>query len=324
MLSELQQTADAHRALTGAVPDLILRVREDGTVTDANRPNDPLLGPAAGGQLRRRLPEELAERSLAEVQAALRGGGMRIFDCRLESGGSARDYEVRVVVIGSGEVLEIIRDVTERKQAEELAEKELLLREIHHRVKNNLQVISSLLYLQGQQAGDPRLTAILEENRQRIRSMALIHEKLYQSNQPGKVRFAAYLRDLANNLLVAYGAGAPGVRLELAVPEEEELGLETAVLLGLLISELISNSLKHAFPQEASGVVRIALQPSGDGAFDLEVGDDGMGLPAGCDPDTAQSMGLKLVRLFAAQLEASMEVERTGGTRYRFFFKPGR
>jgi two-component sensor histidine kinase len=214
--------------------------------------------------------------------------------------------------------------VEARQAAEELARKELLLREIHHRVKNNMQVISSLLYLQARQAGDPRLEAILEENRRRIRSMALIHEKLYQSEQTGSVRLAPYLRDLTNNLLIAYGVGAPGARLELAVGEEMELALDTAILLGLLVGELASNSLKHAFTGGIGGVLRIALEPCGEGAFRLEVGDDGVGLPVGCDARTSQSMGFKLVRLFAAQLEASLEVERDSGVSFRFLFKPGR
>ena len=211
--------------------------------------------------------------------------------------------------------------MTERKRSEELAKKELLLREIHHRVKNNLQVVSSLLYLQSQQVGDPRLAAILEENRHRIRSIALIHEKLYQSKDPGEVRFAAYLRDLLNHLLIAYGASASAVRPELAVDEGEAFGLDTAILLGLLVSELVSNALKHAFPRGTGGVIRIALERIGADGLRLEVGDDGVGLPPECDPATSRSMGLMLVQLFAKQLEAVLEVERGGGTRFVFLFR---
>jgi two-component sensor histidine kinase len=263
---------------------------------------------------------------LRRLSALSRGvaavGRSRDFSARLEARGGDE-----LASLGSsinGMLFELQRTVEARQAAEELARKELLLREIHHRVKNNMQVISSLLYLQARQAGDPRLEAILEENRRRIRSMALIHEKLYQSEQTGSVRLAPYLRDLTNNLLIAYGVGAPGVRLELAVGEEMELALDTAILLGLLVGELASNSLKHAFPGGIGGVLRIALEPCGEGAFRLEVGDDGVGLPVGCDPRTSQSMGFKLVRLFAAQLEASLEVERDSGVSFRFLFKPGR
>ena len=325
MLAELQQAAETHRALTGAVPDLILRVDETGTLLDANRPDDPLLvpiaSPGARQELKCRLPAALAERSLMELRAALTARAIRIFEHREELAGGSRDYEVRVVVIGSGEVLEIIRDVTERKQVEELAKKELLLREIHHRVKNNLQVVSSLLYLQSQQVGDPRLAGILDENRQRIRSIALIHEKLYQSAEPGEVRFADYLRDLANNLLIAYGASASHVRLELAVDEGEVLGLDTAILLGLLINELVSNALKHAFAGGAGGVIRIALEATSPENLRLEVSDNGTGLPLEFDPAASRSMGLMLVQLFARQLEAAMQIQRGGGTKFQFLFR---
>ncbi len=325
MLAELQNTAETHQALTGAIPDLILRVSESGRLLDANRFGDPLLAPAGPSaepqDLARRLPASLAERSLQEMRAAMASGRLRIFEHRQESADGFRDFEVRILAIASGEALVIIRDVTERKRSEELAKKELLLREIHHRVKNNLQVISSLLYLQSQQVGDPRLAAILEENRNRIRSIALIHEKLYQSADPSEVRFAAYLRDLVNHLLIAYGASASRVRVDISIQEEEVLGLDTAILLGLLISELVSNALKHAFPSGAGGRIRIALERTGPEGLRLEVGDDGVGLPPDCDPATSRSMGLLLIQLFAKQLEAALEIERDGGTRFVFLFR---
>jgi two-component sensor histidine kinase/sensor domain CHASE-containing protein len=329
MLAELQKTVETHRALTRAVPDLILRVADSGAILEASRPEDPLLEPvgpeveASGSPQRpaRRLPASFAERSRPEIRQAMVSGRMRVFEHRLELAGEVRDYETRILALAPGEALEIIRDVTERKRVEELAKKELLLREIHHRVKNNLQVISSLLYLQSQQVGDPRLSGILEEDRQRIRSIALIHEKLYQSEEPGEVRIAAYLRDLTNHLVIAYGAGAPRVRLEISVREEEELDLDTVILLGLLISELVSNSLKYAFPRGSGGLIRIALERTGPEGLRLEVGDDGIGLPADCDPAASGSMGLLLVRLLAKQLEATMEVRREGGTLYVFLFR---
>ncbi len=328
MLAELEKTVGTHRALTRAVPDLILRVAESGAILEASHPEDPLLEPAGPSdglqEPARRLPAALAQRSQRELRRAMVSGRMRVFEHRQELAGVFRDYEARILALAPGEALEIIRDVTERKRAEELAKKELLLREIHHRVKNNLQVISSLLYLQSQQVGDPRLSVILEENRQRIRSIALIHEKLYQSEDPGEVRFAAYLRDLANHLLIAYGASASGVRLEISVREQEELGLDAAILLGLLISELVSNSLKHAFPQGGGGTIRVALERTGPQQMRLEVGDDGVGLPADLDPAASSSLGLLLVQLFAKQLEADMEIQRGGGTRFVFLFRaPG-
>jgi two-component sensor histidine kinase/sensor domain CHASE-containing protein len=320
MLAELQKSVETHQALTRAVPDLILRVGRSGAILDANRPEDPLLEPvepsAEPGGLGRRLPAALAQASQRQLRAAMASGRMRIFEHRQQGPGGFRDYEARILALAPGEALQIIRDVTERKQAEELAKKELLLREIHHRVKNNLQVVSSLLYLQSQQVGDPRLAEILEENRHRIRSIALIHEKLYQSSGSGEVRFAAYLRDLTNNLLIAYGASVSRVRLELEVDEGEALDLDTSILLGLLITELVSNALKHAFPQGAGGLIRIALERAGQEGLRLEVADDGVGLPVECDPAAPRSMGLLLVQLFAKQLEADLEVQREGGTRF--------
>src|SRR5262249_8056693 len=156
-----------------------------------------------------------------------------------------------------------IRDITERQQAEEqlqqlLYEKEALLREIHHRVKNNLTVISSLLDLQTDAIQDPEVHALLKDSQHRIRSMALIHEQLYRSDDLAWIDFAAYVRDLGTHIADAYCVNTGRVTLAMSL-EEVRLNLDTAIPCGLIVQELLSNCFKHAFPGDRAGEIRLAL-----------------------------------------------------------------
>ena len=178
-------------------------------------------------------------------------------------------------------------DITERKRAEErikasLREKEVLLKEIHHRVKNNLQVISSLVSLQADGLADPTLRDLFQDVRDRVRSMALVHEKLYQSANLARVEFADYARSLLALPLAGPRRRRGRVRLTLDL-EPVSLSVETAVPCGLILNELVSNALKHAFPGGRGGEVAVALHAGPDGRVRLRVRDNGVGLPAGLD-----------------------------------------
>jgi PAS domain S-box-containing protein len=197
------------------------------------------------------------------------------------------------------------RDITARKVVEEqikasLLEKEVLLKEIHHRVKNNLQVISSLLSLQSEYLQDERLRKVLKESQNRVKSMAIIHQRLYQSGNLAEINFADYIHELCSQLFRSYGAASRRISLDVQA-EEVALGVDRAIPCGIILNELITNALKYAFPRDDGGTVTVRLQAL-ESAVELSVIDDGIGLPDGLDVRTSNSLGLKLVNMLTEQL----------------------
>jgi PAS domain S-box-containing protein len=215
-------------------------------------------------------------------------------------------------------------DVTERREAETrtraaLQEKEMLLREIHHRVKNNLQIIASLLYLQAEQVQEPHALKLLQESRDRIKSMALVHEKLFGARDLSRVDLAGYLQSLAGYLTHVHDAGRRGVKVAVDV-DEVTLGIDLAAPCGLIVHELLSNALKYAFPEGRPGSISVAAARGADGTIALEVADDGVGLPAGLEAGGGATLGLRLVRQLVGQLRGTLAVSRSGGTRFHISF----
>ncbi|MBZ5611910.1 MAG: PAS domain S-box protein [Acidobacteriia bacterium] len=218
----------------------------------------------------------------------------------------------------------ILRDVTERMLSDErikasLREKEALLKEIHHRVKNNLQVVSSLLGLQSRAVADPETRKMFQESQDRIHSMALLHESLYQSHSLSEINFPEYIRQLAAHLFDSYGVAADRIHLRTDL-KILTLHLDAAVPCGLIINELVSNSLKYAFPDGRQGEIRIELYELADGTTRLLVADNGIGLTADVDWENTRSLGLRLVRTLAQQLGAKIEVDSHAGTEVRLAF----
>ena len=219
----------------------------------------------------------------------------------------------------------ILRDMTGQKLAEErirvsLSEKESLLKEIHHRVKNNMQVVSSLLQLQSGYTQDPQALAMFEESRDRIRSMALIHEKLYQTKDLAHIDFSEYIPSLVNMIFATQKARSSVIRSQISVGAVS-FGVDLAIPLGLVINELVSNCLKHAFNGRDSGTVNIELQNYGIYEYSLVVCDDGVGLPPGFDIDSTSSLGLKLVRILAEQIGGELTVANRNGSYFQINFK---
>ncbi len=207
---------------------------------------------------------------------------------------------------------ELKAEVERRTKAEEeirasLQEKEVLLKEVHHRVKNNLQIISSLLNLQASRQNDENLNSMFDESQARIRSMALIHEQLYQSDDLATVDFKDYLTTLVASLFRTFGRHAGRVRSELAI-EPISLGLDTAIPLGLIVNELISNALKYAFPEGAAGTISLKVKHDSSGQIRLSISDDGVGLPDSVDESS--SLGLRLVGTLCQQLGTQLEISR--------------
>jgi PAS domain S-box-containing protein len=218
-------------------------------------------------------------------------------------------------------------DIQARKEAEaalrrSLAEKEVLLREVHHRVKNNLQVVSSLLSMQARSAGGVARDTF-REAQARIRSMSLVHELLHRSRDLAHVDLPSYLDAVARGLEGSYAAGARKVTLVQEVAAVE-VTADCAIPCGLVVNELVSNAYRHAFPGDRRGEVRLTVRQEPGGTLELTVADDGIGLPDGVDPD--RSLGLRIVRLLAEQqLRGRLEVARARGTRFtvRFGGAPG-
>ncbi len=218
----------------------------------------------------------------------------------------------------------LLNEIEERKKAEErinesLQEKVVLLREIHHRVKNNLQVVSSLLNLQSGYIEDKKSLEIFRENQNRVRSMALIHEKLYQSKDLNKIEFSEYIQSLSRDLFRSYNQDASKVKLNSDL-QGIKLEIDTAILCGLIINELITNCFKHAFPNGRNGEVNIIMKEENINKFLLVVKDDGIGFPAHVDYKNTDSLGLQLVNTLTEQLGGNLSLHRNGFTEFKIEF----
>ena len=213
----------------------------------------------------------------------------------------------------------VARDITERKRAEErvrdsLREKEVLLKEIHHRVKNNMQVISSLLNLQSEYTKDEHISRVLRESQNRVKSMALIHEKLYQSRNLAVIDFGEYVRELSTQIFRSYGMTLNKVSLQVDV-ESVALGVDRAIPCGIIVNELVSNALKYAFPNGNFGRVTLGLRELPSGRVELQIGDNGVGIPEIVDVKTAETLGLSLVRMLTEQIQGTLSTRRGVRTR---------
>ncbi|MHC4322313.1 MAG: sensor histidine kinase [Planctomycetota bacterium] len=232
-------------------------------------------------------------------------------------------YDERGVVTG---LVGITRDITERKKAEKqvmdsLKEKEVLLQEIHHRVKNNMQVIISLLRLQSRYLKDKDAVVKFTESQDRIRSMALIHENLYGSSNLAEIDFRKYVSDLAKSLKQSLESRSKGIDMVINT-DEISLNMDTAIPCGLVINELVTNSFKHAFPDERDGEITIGAIRNDTDEIVLTVADNGIGMPEEIDTSSPGTLGLELIQLLVQQqLRGKIEINRENGTEFRITLK---
>ncbi len=222
--------------------------------------------------------------------------------------------------IDGGGLAWVCRDITDRIESEQfilnsLREKEVLLKEIHHRVKNNMQIVSSLLSLQLDSLQDEKSRSLFMEAQGRISSMALVHEKLYQSNDLARINFTEYLQELTDNLTGALGARTRGIALRLEIAQVQ-LGIDTAIPCGLIINELASNAYKHGFPQGGPGEVTLTFERLEDNRLRLVVADNGRGIPAGFDFSRSKTLGMQLVHTLVRQLRGTIEIQGPPGARF--------
>ncbi len=311
----------------------LFQVDLEGHITSWNGGAERVLGYSEAdilGQLTARIfvPEDVASgEDKKEIREATTTGRAEDFRWHLRKDGSRFwSSGVLTAIRDEGELIgfaKLMRDETERRKAEEqmsrsLQEKEVLLQEIHHRVKNNLQVIISLLSLQAEMVGDDRIRSVLDDASNRVRTIGEMHELLYRSPDLARIEFDIYLRRLGENLFTFYGVDSKRINLTIE-PHETRLEIVQAIPCGLIANELLTNSLKHAFQDGRSGTIRVSLNCQ-DKHCVLEVVDDGVGLPKGFDIDESSSLGMKLVRVLARQLGGELVVRSERNTSVAILF----
>ncbi|CAG1000501.1 putative sensor histidine kinase pdtaS [Methanosarcinales archaeon] len=301
------------------------------------------LNPAAMKILGGTKPEELVGKTISQF---IHPDYLEIFDeqnCKERNGeieelidakfarfdGTYVDIEIMSIPFNyesKSAIYRVFQDITKRRQADDrikasLKEKEILLREIHHRVKNNMQIISSLLKLQSKYIEDDKYLDLFKESRNMIESMAIIHERLYHSEDLSKINIKEYTRDLVNNLFHVYNINKSVINSKINV-DTVTLGMDFAILCGLIINELVTNSIKYAFPDNRKGEIEIAFRQTDENNFELVVSDNGVGIPEDLDIRKTQSLGLRLITMLVDdQLEGEINLVRGKGTEFQIKFK---
>lgn len=332
----IHESEEQYRNLFENINDIILFVNFKGDILDANKKAEEisgysrdilpinvltLTGPRQAIKFARRLIKLKVKKKLPPTEYTMTDKNgqkvvVEITSTLLEIKGEAKGFWV------------VGRDVGERKKSEEkirksLKEKEVLLKEIHHRVKNNMQIISSLLSLQEMNQKDPAIQKIFRESQTRIRSMALIHDKLYRSQDLTRIDIGDYIDDLAVELFRAYDINPSFILLENNI-KKTYFDLDTAIPCCLIINELVSNSLKHGFPSGQTGKITIDLDiDKKKNEYILSIKDNGVGLPEHIDPGQAETLGMQLVGMFVKKLHGAVEFSgrESKGTEIKIKFK---
>jgi PAS domain S-box-containing protein len=297
-------------------PDALLVVDDQGTVKQANAKSEEAFG-YKRSELIGKSVETLVPERIGNGDPGLRNGvGVR-------KDGSEFPIDITISPVQTKQgamILAAVRDTADTrandKLADEVARCATLLKEVHHRVKNNLQIVSSLLYLRSTQGVDPSVRQVLKECQARVRSISLIHEKLYRSHVRGKINLADYLNDFVAELIRTYEIPGDRIRVQTRL-EPTYVGADTVLPCALIVHELVSNVFLHAFPSKESGDVKVELGLE-NGQYVLSVQDNGTGMPD--LRQASNALGLTLVRDLVTQLRGQLEVEVANGTRVRILF----
>jgi len=318
--------------------DAIVTESLEGIITSWNRGAEQVYGYSA---------EEILGKEISILEPANLKGEMRQLIEKIKQGKKTQNYEtLRLRKNGTitnvsvtlspifnafGELVSIsaiARDITERIKAQRALEKidKLRIKEIHHRIKNNLQVISSLLDLQAEKFEDETVKKAFGDSQDRVVSMSLIHEELYKGEGTDTLNFSAYIQKLAENLFQTYSLNSKNISLIMDLEENAFLDMDTAVPLGIMVNELVSNSLKYAFTENQEGEIRIQLcrkeknDEMHNVLFSLTVSDNGKGIPEDLELENSESLGLRLVVILVDQLNGQIELKQELGTEFKITF----
>lgn len=325
-----------NRAILQALPDILLKVNGMGVFTDykinpAYQKDEFIVYLEKNNPVGKNIMEvfnnlEVAENMVLMATKAMYSGDLIADNMNISSiGGNAElYYEFRFSKLNDDEVIVLARNITdtieyEAKLEESVREKEILLKEVHHRVKNNLQVINSILNLQSSYVQDERTLEIINESQNRIRSMSYIHESLYQTKDFSSINFSDYIKNLVQNLVHSYQLFTDKISLEFEL-EQVKLALDQAIPCGLILNELVSNSLKYAYPASQKGKIIIGVKEN-EGKLQLSVEDFGVGLPEKFDIENSDSLGLSLVFTLVDQLDGQLSLKTHGGTKFYITFE---
>lgn len=330
-VSGQRNLVERFRKIVDSAPNAMVMINAQGVIEMVNYQAEKLFGylrsEMLGQPVEKLIPHRLQERHpsmrisyFSEPQSRPMGKGRDLYALRKD--GTEFPVEIGLNPIETEEgtkVVSAIVDISDRKQKEEkieaaLVEKDVLLGEIHHRVKNNLQIVHSLLDLQSMRMTDEYVLNMLRDSQNRIRSMALIHQSLYQSKDFAQVHFNSVLESLVPSIIESYQSHRYIVDFTIDA-QDVRIPLNLAVPCGLIVNELITNALKHAFPDQTEGHIVITLKNSDKGAY-LEVSDNGVGIPATIDLDDAETLGLQLVNILASQLGTRIDMQKANPTKF--------
>ena len=335
-ISERKRLEERFRQVVESAPNAMVMINEAGFIEMVNAQAERVFGydrvEMLGQPVEMLVPLRyrpshpgLRGAFFGKPQSRPMGAGRDLYGLKKDGSEFAVEIGLNPIETEDGtKVLSAIVDISDRKLKEEsiqaaLTEKDVLLGEIHHRVKNNLQIVHSLLGLQSGNIADEALIGIIRESQRRVRSMALIHQTLYESKDFARVDFRKFLDSLVPTLMSSYGIGAE--RIALAINSVDVLlPINAAIPCGLVVNELISNALKHAFPGDRTGDIKIDLEYGGPNRVRLSVSDDGVGFPQGFDMEQTTTLGLQLVTMLVDQLGGDLIVDRANPTRFTVQF----
>ncbi len=332
---KIKESESNNRAILLALPDILTKVNKDGYFIDFRLSQTHELDPVrphlktsvfVGNHVKDVIKNpEIAQKFLEIIEKVLRTNELETFTFELLQDDTGRPlyYENRFSKMTDNEVIVLARNVTETIEyeymlVESVKEKEILLKEVHHRVKNNLQVINSILNLQSSYVDDPKTLEIINESQNRIRSMSYIHESLYQTKDFSAINFADFITNLVQNLVHSYQLYQDKIDLKLNI-EPVKLALDQAIPCGLILNELVSNALKYAYPHDQKGQIVIEVFEK-KGKLSIGVEDFGIGLAEDFKIENSESLGLSLVHTLVDQLDGELMLKRLGGTKFLITF----